>query len=280
MRWCCIVLAMVLFSLLSSTCHCFLAKGARLSALPRGQNQNRVQGWIQRSSLTHSSKVLLAGSKGGSNVGESSSEVEEGSQVDESSFKILAERVAYSRWRKIIERDVELPNGTQCSFDIVHNDLEGSIVVFAWDTRAQTATLVREFQPGPMRLLHGVAAGMYEPNKHGSPLEAARMELEEEAHLTGGTWINMMDEGQTITVDKYNTNRVHCFLVLDPTPAPNPRALDAEEHIEIRPGATRGDIMGLITSGNMNIMSSYTCLLAFEKLRTLGLLNDENESCN
>ncbi|CAM9373993.1 unnamed protein product, partial [Heterosigma akashiwo] len=144
-----------------------LAKGARLSALPRGRNQNRVQGWIQRSSLTHSSKVLLAGSKGGSNVGESSSEVEEGSQVDESSFKILAERVAYSRWRKIIERDVELPNGTQCSFDIVHNDLEGSIVVFAWDTRAQTATLVREFQPGPMRLLHGVAAGMSERTSTG-----------------------------------------------------------------------------------------------------------------
>eukprot|EP00638_Chattonella_subsalsa_P014322 CAMPEP_0117809592 /NCGR_PEP_ID=MMETSP0948-20121206/20828_1 /TAXON_ID=44440 /ORGANISM="Chattonella subsalsa, Strain CCMP2191" /LENGTH=146 /DNA_ID=CAMNT_0005645433 /DNA_START=365 /DNA_END=805 /DNA_ORIENTATION=- len=138
-------------------------------------------------------------------------------------------------------------------------------------------SLLKEMSKCPVvldvALMLSASAGMYEKQKHSSPLEAAKFELEEEAHLTGGTWINLLkDEETSIPVDKYSTNRFHCYLVLDPEEADNPRELDAEEYITIEKGYTKSQIMDLIAGGKMNIMSSYTCLLAFEKLRDLGYL--------
>ncbi|CAN0534828.1 unnamed protein product, partial [Scytosiphon promiscuus] len=63
-----------------------------------------------------------------------------------------------------------------------------SVVVLVWHTDSKTLTLINEFAPGREEVSYGVVAGMYEKNKHDSPLQAAKYELEEEAHLLGGTW--------------------------------------------------------------------------------------------
>jgi len=54
-----------------------------------------------------------------------------------------------------------------------------SVLVFIWNSTAQSATLIREFHPGPMEWQFGVVAGGYEAHKHASPLHAARCEVHE-----------------------------------------------------------------------------------------------------
>jgi ADP-ribose pyrophosphatase YjhB (NUDIX family) len=145
---------------------------------------------------------------------------------------------------------------------------EGAVLIFAWDTQTKTVTLVREYMPGSHRILWGLAAGLIE-DKHGEdPSVAAQHELEEECHLTGGTWIPLSKNPSAM--DKYATTTIVAYLVLDPEPAENPRPLDDEEDIEIVPGVTIPEIMEWIASGEMNIVSGWGCMLAIEKLRELG----------
>ena len=142
-------------------------------------------------------------------------------------------------------------------------------MVFTWNTRTKTATLVREYMPACHRMLYGLAAGLVEDDKHGADIEtAARHELEEEAHLTGGTWIPLSN--RTSAMEKYSLTGADAYLVLDPIPKENPKPLDDEEDIEIVEGVTIPEIMDRIKNGEMNLVSGWGCLLAIEKLRELG----------
>lgn len=51
------------------------------------------------------------------------------------------------------------------------------MAVFVWHTETQTLTLIKEFAPGREEVAHGVVAGMYEKDKHDSPLQAAKHEV-------------------------------------------------------------------------------------------------------
>ena len=46
-----------------------------------------------------------------------------------------------------------------------------------WHTTSKTLTLIKEFSPGREVVAHGVVAGVYEKNKHDSPLQAAKFEV-------------------------------------------------------------------------------------------------------
>ncbi|KAL3937139.1 MAG: hypothetical protein SGBAC_007677, partial [Bacillariaceae sp.] len=152
-----------------------------------------------------------------------------------SSFEILDETVAYSRWRTIVQRKVKMRNGKVVDFDLVGVKTgDAAVLVFAFDTKTKTATLVREYMPASHKVLWGVAAGLIE-DKHGHDASlAAEHELEEECHLTGGKWIPLANSATAM--DKYALTNIHAYLVLDPKPAVNPRPLDEEEDIEIVPG--------------------------------------------
>jgi len=145
---------------------------------------------------------------------------------------------------------------------------KGAVLVFAWDTQTKTATMLREYMPASHKMLYGLAAGLVE-EKHGSDIfMAARYELEEEAHLTGGTWIPLSK--QPSAMDKYAFTGVDAFLVLDPVESENPRPQDDEEDIQIIDGVTIPQIMEWIAMGEMNLVSGWGCMLAIEKLRELG----------
>ena len=103
---------------------------------------------------------------------------------------ILGEIVAYRRWRTITERSIRFHETKVVDFDLVGlNGASSAVVIFAWDSSTKTATLVREYHPGPHAYLYGVAAGIVEEDKHnGDAALAAQHELEEECHLAGGTW--------------------------------------------------------------------------------------------
>ena len=53
------------------------------------------------------------------------------------------------------------------------------MVVLVWHTDSNTLTLIKEFAPGREEVSYGVVAGMYEKNKHDSPLQAAKYEVSE-----------------------------------------------------------------------------------------------------
>lgn len=51
------------------------------------------------------------------------------------------------------------------------------MAVFVWHTDSKTLTLIKEYAPGRETVAHGVVAGMYEKDKHESPLQAAKYEV-------------------------------------------------------------------------------------------------------
>ena len=63
-------------------------------------------------------------------------------KADDHGFKIISDTVVYSRWRQVLRRVVEFPNGQVVDFDVVDQKGKGAVTIFAWDSKTQTATLV------------------------------------------------------------------------------------------------------------------------------------------
>lgn len=185
-------------------------------------------------------------------------------------FEVTGERPAYNGWRTIIHRDVKMPAGSVATFDIMWQP-SPSVLVFPWFTQSSTTTLITELAPGDMTFTSGCVAGICE-DKHASPLQAGEYELEEEANLHGGTWYSLLEGDGTVSMGKYTNNRSHVYLVIDPVVTANPRPLDLEEFIEIESGVCATEVERRCLSGEMNIHSSYTCLLALDRLRKMGLI--------
>mmetsp|Transcript_23575 Transcript_23575/g.42798 ORF Transcript_23575/g.42798 Transcript_23575/m.42798 type:complete len:234 (-) Transcript_23575:1506-2207(-) len=183
---------------------------------------------------------------------------------------ILGEEFTYKRWRTILERTIRFPNGKVVDFDLVGMVGAGSaVVVFAWDSLQKTATLVREYHPGPNKFLFGAAAGIVEDDKHNGNVElAAQHELEEECHLAGGSWHLLTPE--PLAMDKYSTITMRAFLVMDASHVPDPQPQDHEEDIEIIQNVSVDEIMTMIRRGEMNVVGAWACLMAIEKLREMG----------
>lgn len=185
--------------------------------------------------------------------------------------KKLSDVVAYSGYRNIVQRVIELPNGQNATFDIVHQK-HLSVTVFIWDSASCTSTLIREYHPGPEVYLFGSVAGMYEFSKHESALQAAQFELAEEAQLQTNQWHPLLaDTDAKMPLDKYSNNQFMPFLALDCTQVSLFRPLDDEEHITIHPNITYPMIIEMIQSGRMNVVSTYTILMGIQKLLELGL---------
>ena len=65
---------------------------------------------------------------------------------DFSKFYKVKDEVVFQGWRQIIRRPFQLPNGSVKDFDILST--KTSIVVFNWDTKTKTTTLIQEYHPG------------------------------------------------------------------------------------------------------------------------------------
>lgn len=122
-------------------------------------------------------------------------------------------------------------------------------------------------------------AGGCEDEKHEDPQHAAVLELEEEAHLKGGTWYNLMEgEGEEgVAADKYSTCPFHFYLVVDPVREveKNARKRDEEELLVVHREVTLVEVRRLIRKGKMTVPGACASLLAMEKLRALKLLGKE-----
>ena len=174
--------------------------------------------------------------------------------------------------RKILRKDVVMPNKKVFQFDILSQG-NPSVVVFTFDTKRKTTTLLREYQPGPNQLLYGTVAGMYECNngKHANALQCAQYELEEEARLRSEKWIPLLNDDETsIPFDKYSDNRFYLFLALYCQLVENPRERDAGEFIDVEHGVSKEKLLDIIHHGQINVASSFCILLGIRKLTELG----------
>lgn len=215
----------------------------------------------------HSSRWLLI-SGGGANT-----DTTETPPLD---FIKLSERVVWKgKYRQIKQAEWRFPNGKNVTFDILTQGGEavksskGSVTVFCFNRKDRTATLVREFHPGAECLQLGTCNGMYEADKHSSPLECAQMELEEEAQLrcADENWIPLCDPTfRGICMDKYSDNFLRPFLALDAEPVVDGRPPDDEEFISAERGLKYDEVMRLVRSGGINVASSHCVLLAYRKL--------------
>jgi ADP-ribose pyrophosphatase len=117
-------------------------------------------------------------------------------------WRKLDERVVYERFRRIVSRTFELPQGETADFEV----LEGrdSVAVLAL-TDAQEVVLVREFRPGPEEILLELPGGQVEDGQ--TPEEAARAELLEEAGYEGELTL-----AGTILWDAYGTRKKYAFV--------------------------------------------------------------------
>lgn len=184
-----------------------------------------------------------------------------------------SEELMFSGWRKVVRKNVSMPNGKQVSFDINYQG-NPSVAVFNWDTTTKTCTLIREYHPGIEEIYYGTVAGIYEKGKkHPTALIAAQYELEEEAHLrtSDENWFPLLiDESMSTPMEKYSDNRLYCYLALNCHVVDHPKPMDDEEYIEIHRGITYKQLTDLLYSGKLNLPSSFTVMMGLKKLQDLG----------
>jgi ADP-ribose pyrophosphatase len=116
----------------------------------------------------------------------------------------LDESVVYERFRRIVSRTFQLPDGQTADFEVF--ELFDSAAVLAL-TAAQEVVLVREFRPGPEEILLELPGGVVERGQ--SPAEAARAELLEETGYEGE-----LTEVGSVLKDAYATNVKHVFAAV------------------------------------------------------------------
>lgn len=185
---------------------------------------------------------------------------------------ILSDTIMHQGYGNVVRREVLLPNGRAAGYDIVVQK-HLSVVIFVWDSRSSTTTLIKEYHPGPDRFIHGTVAGMYEPGKHRSVLEAAQHELEEEAGLATSHWYPLLESFDVqMPYDKYTNNIFIPFLALDCEPVSAPKPPDDEEYIVVVRDVSLPALMRMVQAGQVNVVSTYATLLGTQKLRELGIL--------
>jgi len=192
------------------------------------------------------------------------------------------------KFRSVHGRRVLLPSGQTKRYEIVKGEPACIVVPYNTVTHGLSGfTLIREFHVSAGRMMYGTVAGIFEPEKHKSPQECAQFELEEEAQLTGGTWLPLIAASDVaegngvgeVGLSKYFEQRFWPFLVLDAEgPVTSPRPLDHDEYIEIMRGVSPDHLFHLIESGNVAIVHAYALLLAVERLRKLGLIENSAAS--
>jgi ADP-ribose pyrophosphatase len=117
----------------------------------------------------------------------------------------LDERPSYAGFRTILTRHFRLPDGREADFDVVSNP--DTVAVLAL-TEAGEVILVREFRPGPERLLYELPGGAVDEGE--TPEDAARRELLEETGYEGD-----LRPAGSFWAGAYSTHRRHAFVATD-----------------------------------------------------------------
>ncbi len=137
-------------------------------------------------------------------------------------WKKIKETLLHDGYRGILQKQFELPNGHITDFDIVQNEVFVTIAAFTSDHRA---LLVRQFRPGPEKVLVSFPEGAVD---EGEEFEtAARRELLEETGYVAGK-VTLLK----ILRSAYTTEKQICLLAENCHRVAN-QELDESEFIEV-----------------------------------------------
>jgi ADP-ribose pyrophosphatase len=124
-------------------------------------------------------------------------------------WKKLSERLVWDGYRKVLNRTFELPSGERHSFEI--NATPDVACVLAL-TESQNVILVRQYRPGPERVLLEMPGGMVDAGE--SPEVAAARELLEETGYVGDVRVaGSCFSGAYTTRTKYACVATNCRKV-------------------------------------------------------------------
>lgn len=209
-------------------------------------------------------------------------------------FVVEDETIAFRRYQTVYERTVRFPDGKRISYDVLGQPSTqcASVLVFPYDSRTRTVTMIREYCPGTHEMLLGFPAGMAEA-KHDTFAHAARAELSEEAGLVADELIELTarcdvkngggcsdGEGggvRGVPADKYAKNVMKMYLALGCRPDPTPGALDDEEYIEVEPRVSLPQLEQYMQRGMVTAPHMLLALYALDYMRKRHWLDDGRE---
>ncbi|GJD11556.1 Zinc finger protein ZPR1 [Galdieria sulphuraria] len=185
---------------------------------------------------------------------------------------VVDEKVVFQEYFCIYRRKVNFQE-QQHSFDIVGhpNSNFSAALVFPFDAKKKTVTLLKEYHPGSNSLLYSFPGGLFDSKKHASIVDTAKAELNEEAHMVANQWYPLTSE-QGILQDKYSRNRLHMFLAIDCETIVDYQPRDAEEYMDIVSDVDVHTLPLLIYEGKMALPSSCLVWLGLEQLKKLSFL--------
>jgi ADP-ribose pyrophosphatase len=130
-------------------------------------------------------------------------------------WRKLSEEVVDLRFRRVVNRVFELPDGQTIDFEIWHELDTIAVLALTPDRRV---VLARQFRPGPEDVLLELPGGRIEADQ--TPAEAARAELLEETGFVGELAAvgSLLPDAYTATT-KYVFAATECRRVQDPAPA-------------------------------------------------------------
>lgn len=105
-------------------------------------------------------------------------------------WRLIKERPGPAGYMTVVTHNYELPNGNTAEWDIL---IGGAAIAIVALTTANQVVLVRQYRPGPQRVLDEIPGGGVEPGE--SPARAAARELAEETgyvgrvEIVGSTWM-------------------------------------------------------------------------------------------
>lgn len=155
----------------------------------------------------------------------------------------------HAGYRKLTKKTFILPNWSEDSFDIKAEWRAACILAL---TKANNVILVKQFRPGPEKVLLELPGGNVELWEE--PLEAAKRELLEETGYTGDMiFVSTSLDDAYSTLLRYNFIAKNCEKILE-------QNLDSNEFIEVVE-ISLTDFRKHIQSGELtDVESGYLCL--------------------
>jgi ADP-ribose diphosphatase len=152
--------------------------------------------------------------------------------------------------RRVVERvHFRLPDTSSADF---HIKVEGPAAGVLALTSDQQVILVRQYRPGPKRILVELPGGFVDPGE--DPLETVRRELVEETGYDGD-----VELVGTCLDDAYSTMERYCYVATDCRQVAQPRRTRTE-HTEVVL-ASLTDFRAHLRSGQMtDVEVGYLCL--------------------
>ena len=182
------------------------------------------------------------------------------------SYDVTSSELVYRSGHVIDVRreQVAMPGGGSASRDVVRHP--GAVAVIALDDR-ERILLLRQYRHPVRQLLWEPPAGLLdEPGEH--PLDAAKRELYEEAHVRADRWDVLLD---VFTSPGMSSEAVRIYLARDVAAADGPRHPGEDEEADMPvEWVAPDDAVQLVLAGKLHNPLAVMGVLAVASLRTQG----------